>query len=170
MLQEDTLYHSTELPASEDFIITAIPVKFTFAMNRIHSVPRDFTQGRLQPANQVKISRTSKLQGLHTPQWPPDSLLEIQATICSTKSASAFTTIGSTKINFQFPPPGSSTKSASASSLHHQAAAPNQLPVSTTTGSSTTSASKASSQSAVNSTTLPHPHHGSQVCCCLDIL
>ena len=70
------------------------------------------------------------------------------------------------------------------SSFYHQVAAPNQLPVSTTS-SSTKSAysfyhqaapphqsasSKALSQSAVTSTSLPHPHHGSQVCCCLDIL
>ena len=67
-------------------------------------------------------------------------------------------TLGKISISFQLPPPGSSTKSASASSLHHQAAAPHQP-----------ASSKASSQSAVNSTTLPHPHHGSQVFCCLDI-
>ena len=81
----------------------------------------------------------------------------------STKSASA--PVSTTRqqhqinINFLFPPPDSSTKSASASSFHHQAAVPHQP-----------ASSKASSQSAVNSTTLPHPHHGSQVCCCLDIL
>ena len=68
-------------------------------------------------------------------------------------------TLGKISISFQLPPPGSSTKSASASSLHHQAAAPHQPAY-----------SKASSQPAVNSTTLPHPHHGSQVCCHLDIL
>ena len=69
--------------------------------------------------------------------------------------------VSSTKISisFQLPPPGSSTKSASASSFHHQAAAPHQP-----------ASSKATSQPAVNSTSLPHPHHGSQVCCCLDIL
>ena len=50
-------------------------------------------------------------------------------------------------------------KSASASSSHHQAAAPHQP-----------TSSKTTSQPAVNSTTLPHPYHGSQVCCCLDIL
>ena len=58
---------------------------------------------------------------------------------------------------FQLPPPGSSTKPAS--SFHHQAAAPHQP-----------TSSKTTNQSALNSTTLPHPHHDSQVCCCLDIL
>ena len=107
-----------------------------------------------------------------------------QATICSTKSASPSSfyhqaaapnqlPVSTTKqqhISFQFPttrqqhqtsfqflPPGSSTKPAS--SFYHQAAAPHQP-----------ASSKAFSQSAVNSTSLPHPHHGSQVCCCLDIL
>ena len=76
----------------------------------------------------------------------------------------------------QLPPPGSSTKSASASSLHHKATAANQheLPASSfhhqTAAPHQPASSKASNQSAVNSTTLPHPHHGSQVCCCLDIL
>ena len=62
-------------------------------------------------------------------------------------------------ISFQLPPPGRSTKPALASSFHHQAAAPHQ-----------SASSKASSQPAVDSTSLPHPHHDSQVCCCLDIL
>ena len=62
-------------------------------------------------------------------------------------------------LSYQFPPPDSNTKPASASSFHHQAAAPHQP-----------TSSKITSQSAVNSTTLPHPHHGSQVCCCLNIL
>ena len=124
-----------------------------------------FTQGRW-PA---------KSANKHTPVAPGQPP-EIQATICSTKSASASSfhhqaaapnqhqlPVSTTRqqhqitISFQSPPPGSSTKSAS--SFYHQAAAPHQP-----------ASSKASSQSAVNSTTLPHPHHGSQVCCCLDIL
>ena len=159
-----------------------------FAMNCIHSTSRDFTQGR-QPAKSVKISKTSELQGLHTPQWPLDSLLEIQASVPviysqPQRSRHLFPVIYSQpqrsrqlsaalnqlpvsttrqqhqiSISFQPLPPGSSTKSAPASSFHHQAAAPHQ-----------SASSKASSQSAVNSTTLPHPHHGSHVCCCLDIL
>ena len=113
-----------------------------------------------------QISKTSEVQGLHTPQQPLDILLEIHTTICSTKSASASschhqaaapnqlpvsTTRQQHQISFQFLPPGSSTKSAS--SFYQQAAAPNQVPVSTTRqqhqisfqfllpGSSTTSAS-----------------------------
>ena len=98
-------------------------------------------------------SKTSKLQGLHTPQGSLDSLLEIQipipsdlqpapeiqATICSTKSASTSSfyhqaaapnqlPVSSTRqqnqISFPFLPPGSSTKSVS--NFYHQVAAPHQ--------------------------------------------
>ena len=119
-----------------------------------------------------KISESAHPSGPWTAPRDPDSHYQQQISL-----------------SFQFPPPGSSTKSASASSLHHQAAAPNQhqLPNFPPPGSSTKSAStssfyhqataphqpapsKATSQPAVNSTSLPHPHHGSQVCCCLDIL
>ena len=93
-------------------------------------------------------SKISKNQQISTPSRPC-TVSEIQATISSTKIS----------ISFQLPPPDSSTKSASASSFHHQAAAPHQP-----------TSSKASSQSAVNFTSLPHLYHGSQVCCCLDIL
>ena len=137
------------------------------------------------------ISENQQNQQISTPSGPgqppryPDICSsdlepapEIQATVCSTKSVSAFSfhhqaaapnqhqlPVSTTRqqyqtsISFQLPPPDSSTKSASASSSHHQAAAPHQPAF-----------SKASSQPAVNSTSLPHPHHGSQVCCCLDIL
>ena len=61
--------------------------------------------------------------------------------------------------SFHFPPPACSTKSASVSSFYQQTAAPNQQ-----------NFSKAISQLTVSSTSLPLLHHGSQVCCCLDIL
>ena len=136
------------------------------AMNRVHSVPRDSPR---------KVTSKISKSGHPSSPW---TALEIQETISNTKSASASSfhhqaaalnqpqlPASTTRqhhqisISFQPPQPGSSTNSASASSLHHQAAAPHQP-----------ASSKASSQSAVNSTTLPHPHHGSQVYCCLDIL
>ena len=155
-------------------------------MNCCHELCPLHTQ-RFRPGKVTsKIIKTNKVQGLHSPQWPLDSPRDpgnyLQHQI---------------SISFQFPPPDYSTKSASASNFYHQATAPNQLPVSTTRqqhkisfqflppGSSTKPAtsfyhqataphqpasSKAFSQSAVNSTSLPHPHDGSQVCHCLDIL
>ena len=180
-----------------------------FAENHIHSIPRDSPREGDQQNQQKSMNQ-------HI-QWTPGQLLrdpgicssdpqrapEIQATISSTKSASASsfhhqaaahnqhqlpasTTRQQHQISYQLQPPGSNTKSASAFSSHHQAAAPNQHqlppPGSSTKPASASSfyhqaaalhqpaSSKASSQPAVNSTSLPHPHHGSQVCCCLDIL
>ena len=119
--------------------------------------------------NPVAPRQTPRDPGICSSDLQP--ALGIQATISSTKSAATTRQQNQISISFQLPPPGSSTKSASASSFttrqqhqisitfHHQAAAPHQP-----------ASSKASSQPAINSTTLPHPHHGSQVCCCLDIL
>ena len=94
-------------------------------------------------------SKNQQNQQISKPQWPLDN----------PRHPGNHHQQHQISISFQSPPPGSSTKSASASSSHHQAAAPHQP-----------ASSKASSQPAVNSTTMPHPHHGSQVCCCLDIL
>ena len=101
------------------------------------------------------ISKTSKLQGLHTSQRPLDSPLEIQASV---------------PVIYSQP---QRSRQLSATPNHHQ------LPVSTTRQQHKISisfqplhqpaSSKASSQPAVNSTSLVHPHHGIQVCC-LDIL
>ena len=136
--------------------------------------------------NQQKNLQWIKLDTPSAKNVPGGAIPEIQATICSTKSASEVssfyhqaaapnqlpvsTTRQQHQISFQFPPPGSSTKSASSSTTRQQHQISFQFPP---PGSSTTSASLQQgigSQSAVNSTSLPHPHHGSQVCCCLDIL
>ena len=166
------------------------PAKSTKISKSAHPVappqpPRDLgiCSSDLQPALEIQAPVPSDLQ--------PSP--EIQATSNSTKSASASSfdhqaaapnqhqlpvsttrqqhqnqhqlPVSTTRqqdqisISFQLPPPDSSTKPPSASSFHHQAAAPHQP-----------APSKASSQPAVNSTYLPHPHHGSQVGCYLDIL
>ena len=146
------------------------PVKFTRICCKLYPLCiRRFTQGRW-PAKSVEISKISESvhasspwtiprhPGNHHQQWIslsfqlPPPVRGMPQTMVSPSSTKIST-------NFQFPPPGSSTKPALASSFHHQAAASHQP-----------ASSKASSQPAVNSTTLPYPHHGSQVCCCLDIL
>ena len=153
--------------------------------------PVKFTP-RGQPKNQHQLSacttQQQQNQRISTPQWPLDNshttrqlsaTLDFQGSTVQELSHWLKLTLDiyTLDINIfdigylhckhldigknqhQLPPPGSSTNSASASSLHHQAAAPHQP-----------ASRKTSSQPAVNSTTLPHPHHGSQVCCCLDIL
>ena len=136
------------------------PYPETCAVTRIHSVSGDLTQGR----RSAKISKISESAHPSSPWTTPD----IQATTNNSLSLDInifdigylhfkHLDIGKNQlqtsttrqqhqisISFQFPPPGSST---------HQPAS-----------------SKTTSQPAVNSTTLPHPHHGSQVCCCIDIL
>ena len=152
-------------------------------MSRIHSVSRGFTQGRLRPANQQKSSKPANQHTPAAPGQPP----EIQATICSTKSASAsiFHHQAAAPNQHQLPVSTTRQQHQISISFHHQAASQNQhqLPASTTRQQHQASisfyhqtaaphqpaSSKAFNQSAVNSTSLPHPHHGSQVCC-LDIL
>ena len=128
------------------------PVKFMFAMNHVHSIPRDSPREGGQQSQQISTPQ----QSLDRPRDPgnyqqhqnqlPVSTARQQHQISisfqlpppdsSIKSASASTTRQQYKINisFQLLQPCSSTKSASASSFHHQAATPNQhqLPASTT--------------------------------------
>ena len=102
-------------------------VKITFAVNHVHSVPRDSPREGEQQNQQKSVNQ-------HT-QQPLDSLLEIQylfpVTYSQPRDPGNYQQ-HQISISFQFQPPGSSTKSASASSSHHQTAAPNQLPVFTT--------------------------------------
>ena len=121
------------------------------------------------PGSSNKISKISELAHPSSPWTTP----EIQATTISSKSASASSFHHQAAVPNQHQLPVSATRQQHQISIsfHHQTAAPIsfQFPP---PGSSTTSASpsKATSQPAVNSTSLPHPHHGRQVCCCLDIL
>ena len=165
--------------------MTAFCSQICIATNHVHSISGDSPR----EGNQ-QISKTSELQGLHTPQQPLDSPLEIQRpvpsdlqpapeiqpTICSTKSAlaSSFHHQTAAQISISFHHQAEAPKSASASSFHHKAAAPNQhqLSVSTTRQQHhiTQPPARHPTNQLLTLTSLPHPHHGSQVCCCLDIL
>ena len=122
----------------EDHSRFELRAKLTFTMSHIHSISRDFTQGR-RPAKSVKISKSAHPSGPWTASWRPWHLfLVIYSQPQRSRKLSAApnqhqlsvsTTSQQHQISFQFLPPGSSTKSAS--SFYHQAAAPNKLPVST---------------------------------------
>ena len=90
--------------------MTAFCSQICIATNHVHSISGDSPR----EGNQ-QISKTSELQGLHTPQQPLDSPLEIQRPVPSDLQPAP-----------EIQPTICSTKSALASSFHHQTAAPNQ--------------------------------------------